>query len=204
SEVGQVFVSGMTLDQVESRLLPALQRVYSDVGRGPESLTQASVSLGRVGAVQVYVSGDVARPGSYTITSLATVMGVLQQAGGPTRPGSFRNVQRRRPGAPARPDHRCDYLVRGHGRRATPVRQGAVMFVPPAGPQVAIQGAVRRPAVYEMLPGEDLVTALEYAGGILPEAAARQVRIERILHPAQRQPGVDRVVLTADLVAIAQ
>ncbi len=55
-----------------------------------------------------------------------------------------------------------------------------------------------------MLPGEDLVTALEYAGGILPEAAARQVRIERILHPSQRQPGVDRVVLTADLVAIAQ
>lgn len=203
-EVGQVFVSGMTLDQVESRLLPALQRVYSDVGRGPESLTQASVSLGRVRAVQVYVSGDVARPGSYTISALATVMDVLQQAGGPTRSGSFRNVQIRRRGAPAESIDLYDYLVRGDASRDTRVRQGDVIFVPPAGPQVAIQGAVRRPAVYEMLPGEDLVTALEYAGGILPEAAARQVRIERILHPAQRQPGVDRVVLTADLVAIAQ
>lgn len=203
-EVGQVFVSGMTLDQVEARLMPALQRVYSDVGRGPESLTQASVSLGRVRAVQVYVSGDVARPGSYTISALATVMDVLQQAGGPTRSGSFRNVQVRRRGMPAASVDLYDYLVRGDGSHDARVQQGDVVFVPPAGPQVAIEGAVRRPAVYEMLPGEDLVTALEYAGGILPEAAARQIRIERILHPAQRQPGVDRVVLTADLVAIAQ
>src|SRR5690606_36435501 len=100
-EVGQVFVSGLTLDQVESRLMPALQRVYSDVGRGAESLTQASVSLGRVRAVQVYVSGDVEQPGSYTISALGTVMDVLQQAGGPTQSGSFRNVQIRRRGAPA-------------------------------------------------------------------------------------------------------
>ncbi|MHB1168921.1 MAG: SLBB domain-containing protein [Longimicrobiales bacterium] len=203
-EVGQIFVSGMTLDQVETRLMPALQRVYSDVGRGPESLTQASVSLGRVRAVQVYVSGDVARPGSYTISALATVMDVLQQAGGPTDAGSFRNVQVRRRGQLAGSFDLYDYLVRGDGSHDVRVQQGDVVFVPPAGPQVAIEGAVRRPAVYEMLPGEDLVTALEYAGGILPEAAARQVRIERILHPAQRQPGVDRVVLTADLVAIAQ
>ena len=203
-EVGQVFVSGLTLDQVESRLMPALQRVYSDVGRGAESLTQASVSLGRVRAVQVYVSGDVAQPGSYTISALGTVMDVLQQAGGPTQSGSFRNVQIRRRGAPAAAFDLYDYLVRGDGRHDMRLQQGDVVFVPPAGPQVAIEGAVRRPAIYEMLPGEDLVIALEYAGGILPEAAARQVRIERILHPAQRQPGVDRVVLTADLVAIAQ
>ncbi len=203
-EVGQVFVSGMTLDQVESRLLPAVQRVYTDVGTGPESLTQMSVSLGRVRAVQVYVSGDVARPGSYTVSALATVMDVLQRAGGPTRSGSFRNVQIRRRGQPAAAIDLYDYLVRGDGSRDLRVQQGDVVFVPPAGPQVAVQGVVRRPAVYEVLPNEDLVTALEYAGGILPDAAARQVRIERILPPAQRQPGVDRVVLTADLVAIAQ
>ncbi len=203
-EVGQVFVSGMTLDQIETRLLPALQRVYSDVGRGPEALTRLSVSIGRVRAIQVYVSGDVARPGSYTISALATVMDVLQRAGGPTRGGSFRNVQVRRRGEPAFSFDLYDYLVRGDGSRDVRLQQGDVVFVPPAGPQVTVEGAIRRPAQYELLPGEDLVTALEYAGGVLPEAAARQVRIERILSPIERQPGVDRVVLTADLVEIVQ
>ncbi|MGH7443563.1 MAG: SLBB domain-containing protein, partial [Longimicrobiales bacterium] len=203
-EVGQVFVSGMTLDQVETRLLPTLRRVYTDVGTGPEALTQLSVSVGRVRAVQVYVSGDVERPGSYTVSALATIMDVLQRAGGPTPGGSFRNVQVRRRDAPATAFDLYDYLVRGDGSRDIRLQQGDVVFVPPAGPQVRIEGAVRRPAVYELIPGEDLVTALEYAGGIMPEAAARQVRIERILSPIDRQPGVDRVVLTADLVAIAQ
>jgi protein involved in polysaccharide export with SLBB domain len=203
-EVGQVFVAGMTLDQVETRLLPALQRVYTDVGTGPEALTQLNVSIGRVRAVQVYVSGDVQRPGSYTVSALATVMDVLQRAGGPTREGSFRNVQVRRRSGPGTSFDLYDYLVRGDGSRDVRVQQGDVVFVPPAGPQVAVNGAVRRPAVYELIPGEDLVTALEYAGGIRPEAAARQVRIERILSPIERRPGVDRVVLTADLVAVAQ
>lgn len=203
-EVGQVFVAGMTLDQVETRLLPALQRVYTDVGTGPEALTQLNVSIGRVRAVQVYVSGDVRRPGSYTVSALATVMDVLQRAGGPTREGSFRNVQVRRRSGPGTSFDLYDYLVRGDGSRDVRVQQGDVVFVPPAGPQVAVEGAVRRPAVYELIPGEDLVTALDYAGGILPEAAARQVRIERILSPIERLPGVDRVLLTADLVAVAQ
>src|SRR5690606_6305826 len=203
-EVGQVFVSGMTLDQVEARLLPTLRQVYTDVGPGPEALTRLSVSLGRVRAVQVYVSGDVERPGSHTVSSLSTVMDVLQRAGGPSRQGSFRNVLVRRRGEPSRRIDLYDYLVRGDRSGDERLRQGDVVFVPPAGPRVGIEGAVQRPAIYEVLPGEDLVTVLEYAGGILPQAAARQVRIERILSPAERSPGVDRVVLTADLVTIAQ
>lgn len=202
-QVGQVNLAGLTLDQVESRLLPELASAYRGVGREPDAMTRMNVSVGRVRAVQVYVAGDVVRPGAFQVSALSTVMDALQRAGGPTDIGTFRRVQVRRRGSPAQSVDLYDYFVRGDGSADVRLQQGDIVFVPPAGAHVRIEGEVRRPAIYEVLPDEDLGLALEYAGGIKPQAAASQIVIERILPPFARTPGVDRVVISADLVAMA-
>lgn len=198
-DVGQVFVAGLTLGQLEDRLYDRLGRVYSGVLRGPEATTHFSVSLGRLRANQVYVVGDAERPGAYQVSSVASVFHALHMAGGPAEEGSFRRIDVRRGERVVRTVDLYDYLVRGDASSDVRLEQGDIVFIPPAGMQVRVEGAVRRPAIYEVLPGETLRDVLRYAGG--PDAAAfmRRVQIDRILPPIDRRPGVERVVIDVDV-----
>jgi len=101
-DVGQVSVNGLTVGELEELLYDRLGQVYSGVRRGADASTRFSLSLGRLRTIQVRITGAVVRPGAYTVSSTATVIEALYQAAGPTEDGSFRNIQLRRPGAPAR------------------------------------------------------------------------------------------------------
>lgn len=92
-----------------------------------------------------------------------------------------------------------EYLLRGDASRDVRLDQGDIVFVPPAGPQVKVQGSVRRPAIYEVAPDEGLQEALAFAGGLAADVNNRRVQIDRVLPPAERIPGVDRVFLDVDL-----
>lgn len=198
-DVGQVFVNGLTLSALEDRLYDRLGRVYSGVKRGPEATTHFQVSLGRLRMNQVYVIGDVQRPNAYQVSAAATVLHALYLAGGPSLNGSFRRIEVRRDGKVVQSVDLYDYLLRGDDRSDIRLEHGDIIFVPPFERRVTIQGAVRRPAIYELVEGEDLRDAIEAAGGFDATAVVQRVQVDRILPPDERRPGVDRVLIDVDL-----
>ncbi len=194
-QVGQFGVAGLTLSQLEDLLYLRLGRVYSGVRRNNPS-TRFSISVSRLRTVQIFVTGDVARPGSYQVSAAGTAMSALYAAGGPTVNGSFRRIEIRRAGELVDTLDLYDYLLRGDNRHDTRLESGDVVFVPVRGTQVKVTGEIIRPAIYELTGGETLRDLLQAAGGFEATALRRRVQIDRILPPAQRQPGgKDRVVL---------
>ena len=195
-QVGQLYVANLTLGQLEDLLYARLGRVYSGVRRSPAATTRFTVTVSRLRSVQVFVTGDVARPGSYQISALGTALTALYAAGGPTDNGSFRRVEIRRAGRLVDTLDLYDYLLRGENSHDPRLETGDVVFVPVRGTQVKVTGEVVRPAIYELKAEETLRDLLQAAGGFEAAALRRRVQIDRILPPAQRLPGGrDRVVL---------
>jgi len=197
-DVGAFVVNGLTLGDLENQLYARASQVYAGLGRGRGSPSHLQVSLGRLRTIQVYVIGDVERPGGYQVSSLATVFHALYKAGGPSRVGSFRDIQVRRGGTSQHVDL-YDYLLRGDAANDLRLEQGDMVFVPPVGSQVKVTGAVKRPATYEVKPTETVRDAILLAGGPLATAALSQVHVDRILPLAQRKPGLERVALDVSL-----
>jgi polysaccharide biosynthesis/export protein len=154
--------------------------------------------MGRMRTSVVCVVGEAEKPGAYTISSAATVMTALYRAGGPSRAGSFRAIQVRRAGRVVATLDLYDYLVRGDNSGDVRLEHGDVVFVPLAGIVVEARGALRRPAIFELRPGEDVATLLRYAGGVSADAALHRVQLDRVLTAAERRPGVDRVLLDVE------
>lgn len=198
-QVGQISVANLTLEQLRSLLYTRLARVYSGVRRGPDATIRFEVTVSRVRVNQVFVNGEVARPGSYPVSALGTVMNALYQAGGPTEAGDFRDVRVLRSGQVARTLDLYDYLVRGITRDDIRLEQGDVVFVPPRARRVQIRGSVLRPGFYDLAEPEDLRELIQFAGGLLPEADRARAHVERILPANQREPGGrDRVAVDVD------
>lgn len=202
-DVGRVPVTGLTMEQLRNALYTYLGRAYSGVDRGPEATTHFEVSLAELRTNQVFVIGEVERPSSYELSSVATTLHALYRAGGPSEQGSFRNVQIRRGDEVIGVLDVYDYLTSGIATGDIPLEQGDVVFVPVRGRRVQIDGNVLRPGIYEMIEGEGLRRLLELAGGIEPEADLRRVQIDRILPPEQRRPGVMRTLFDVNVVALA-
>ena len=199
-DVGQVIVNGLTMEQAKRRLNERLARVYSGIQLGT---TQADITVGRLRNKLVYVIGEVEVPGAYQLNGAATVFSALYRAGGPSETGSFRNLELRRGDRVVARVDLYDYLMRGDKSADLAVEQGDVLFVPLAGPQVTITGAVRRPAIFEMKSGEGLADALTFAGGAEAEAAIERIQVDRILPAGQRSPGRERVLVDVRLQDLA-
>ncbi|MEO8448672.1 MAG: SLBB domain-containing protein [Gemmatimonadota bacterium] len=195
-QVGQVYVSGLNMAQLDNLLYQRLGRVYSGVRRGDGATTRFQASVARLRTNQVFVIGDVVKPGSYQVSSAGTVLTALYQAGGPRETGSFRRVEIRRGGKLVDSLDVYDYLLRGNNSHDIRLETGDVVFVPVHGIQAAISGAITRPAIYELKSGETLRALIAMAGGFEAFALRRRVQIDRIVPPAQRQEsGRDRMVL---------
>jgi polysaccharide biosynthesis/export protein len=193
-QVGQIYVNNLTMAELENVLYSRLGRVFSGVRRGAGATTHFYITPARLGSNQIYVTGDVLRPGSYRISSAATALTALYSALGPSDNGSLRQVLIRRGSAVDTLDV-YDYLLNGNTAHDVRLNNGDLVFVPIHGPRARIVGEVARPATYEMRPGETLADALRFAGGFTAEAARRRVQIERIVPPSQRVPGGrDRIV----------
>src|SRR6266516_2738880 len=189
-QVGQVFVSNLTLDQLRDVLYTRLGRVYSGVRRSAGATVRFDVSVANVRANQLYVVGEVAQPGAYQISSLGTVLTSLYAAGGVTERANMRTVEVRRHSKPVATFDLYEYLLRGDTRNDVRLETGDVVFVPVHGTRVQVTGAVTRPAIYELGPGETLSDLIRAAGGFRPDAALQRVSVYRTLPAAQRTPGL--------------
>ena len=185
-QVGQVYVNGLTMGQLRASLRSRLGQAYSGIGAGT---TRFDVSVGRLRTNQVYVIGEVTQPGAYQLSSVATVLNALYAAGGPTDRGNFRTIEVRRQGALAATFDLYDYLLRGETGADISLQQGDVVRVPVHGTRAAITGAVVRPAIYELKPGETLSDLIDAAGGFLAEASLERITISRIRPIGDRRAG---------------
>ena len=164
-QVGQVFVNGLTMTQLNQLLQTRLGRAYSGIRSGT---TRFDVTIARLRTNQVFVIGEVAQPGAYQLASVATVLNALYAAGGPTERGNFRAIEVRRRGEVVAVLDLYDYLLKGSTKDDIVLEQGDVVFVPLRGVRVSVSGAVVRPAIYELKSGETLENLLITAGGVQP------------------------------------
>ena len=200
--VGQYTAGGQRLGELRDRLRRFLSRSYAGLYGEPPS-TFMDLTLTRLRPVQVFVTGAVARPGAYTVPSGTSVFNVLYVVGGVTTDGTLRRIRVVRAGQDVAALDAYDYLL--DGRTPSPIRlqQGDRLFVPPRGKTVAIRGAVRRDAFYELLPGEGLAELIAFAGGLEAEAYAERFQVERIVPFAERRaPSVARQVLDLPLTPV--
>ena len=202
-QVGQIPVANLTLAELESVLYTRLGRVYSGVKR-EGATTRFSVSVSKLRSNQIFVNGDVDRPGSYRISSAGTALTALYAAGGPSDIGSLRKISVRRGGKTIATLDVYDYLLRGDASGDVRLENGDIVFVPVHGAHVRIAGEVNRPATYELKDGETLADLVNAAGGFSATAGRQRLQIERITPPSQRSgAGRDRVLLqvTSDQLA---
>jgi polysaccharide biosynthesis/export protein len=203
-QVGQLAVANLTMAELESLLYARLARSYSGVRRGADARTRFSLSVSRLRAIQVFVTGEVAQPSSYRVSSTATAMTALYAAGGPTANGSMREVVVRRNGAVVGTLDLYDYLLRGDNGRDVRLENGDIVFVPIHGSRVRVTGEVRRPATYELRSGETLRDAIAAAGGLRATAIASRLLVTRIVPPADRAVGGrDRIAIDIPVVSDA-
>ncbi|MDR7295803.1 protein involved in polysaccharide export with SLBB domain [Pelomonas aquatica] len=170
--IGPVVVAGVRHADLNDLLTHRVAQVFKNF--------QLSATLGRLRSIRYYVTGFVARPGAYSVSSLATVMTGLVQAGGPAAAGSFRNIELRRNGQKVGQFDLYDLLVRGDKKGDLPLQADDVLHVGPIGPQVALIGSVNRPAVVELKGSETVSDAIAYVGGLSTVADMRRVAIERL------------------------
>ena len=172
-EVGPVLVSGRSLADVQQNLQQILRTQFRDAS--------ADVSLTRLRTVRVYEVGDVANPGAYDVSSLSTPLNALFSAGGPTSRGSLRILKHYRGNQLVQNVDLYDLLLHGVKGDIARLENGDSVLVPPIGPQVTVEGIVRRPAIYELKDEKNLASVLELSGGLLPTAALRHIEVERTL-----------------------
>jgi polysaccharide export outer membrane protein len=183
-EAGPVLVSGKSLADVQQNLQQILRTQFRDVS--------AEVSLARLRTIRIYEVGEVANPGAYDISSLSTPLNALFAAGGPTQKGSLRLVKHYRDGQLVQVVDLYDLLLRGVNTNLGRLDNGDTILVPPIGPQITVEGMVRRPAIYELHDEHDLAAVLELAGGLLPAAALSHIEVQRLVaHEKQTMLTVD-------------
>jgi polysaccharide biosynthesis/export protein len=188
-EVGPVSVAGQTFASAKAHLESALERQLIGV--------HASVSMGDTRTIRVFVLGDAKFPGSYTISGLGTITSALFAAGGVQPIGSLRNIQLKRRGELLRKLDLYDMLIRGDSTDDAKLLPGDVIFIPPVGPTVAVDGEVHRPAIYEIRSESSVADVIRLAGGLTPEADTEKAALMRI------DDALHRVVLQVDLTGSA-
>lgn len=171
-EIGPLLVSGRSLGEVQEAVQRAMRTEFKDVS--------ADVSLSRLRTVRVYVVGDVAAPGAYDISSLSTPLSAIFMAEGVTPRGSLRKLKHFHGKQLVQEVDAYDLLLHGMQSELRNLDNGDTILVPPLGPQVTVDGMVRRPAIYELNNEKTLADVLELAGGILPTAMVTHVEVQRV------------------------
>ncbi len=186
-ELGPIPVSGLRFEAVRS----LIQSRVADQMIG----TQVSVTMADLRSIQVFVVGDVERPGSYIVSGHAPISHALFAAGGIKPIGSLRNIQLKRNGRLVRRLDLYELLLNGDTSNDVRLLQGDVIFVPPVGVTAGLSGEVRRPAIYEFRGEGTAADLLQLGGGLTPEADPGLARLQRI------QVGRERQMLDVDLTS---
>ena len=174
--LGPIYLNGLTVDQADTRIKSRLKAIYSTLGNN----TFAQISLGQIRTISVNVIGEVKRPGTYSMSSFGTAFNALYYAGGPSETGSLRDIQIFRGGKKINKLDAYNFLIYGEGQNIM-LQDNDVVLVRPYQNRVGIDGEVKRPAYYELVKGESLEKAIDFAGGFSSDAYRGSISLRRNL-----------------------
>ena len=178
-QVGQVSVAGIHYGDLEQHLKSEISKIFKNFN--------VTASVGRLRSIQVIVVGDARYPGTYTISSLSTLVNAIFASGGPTPQGSLRHIQVRRDGTTITDFDFYDLLIKGDKSKDVRLQPGDVLYIPHVGPLVAISGSVNSPAIYEMKDSSTLNDLIEIAGDLSTVADTNKITIDRFVdHQARK------------------
>lgn len=178
-QVGQISVAGIHYGDLEQHLKNEISRIFKNFN--------VTANIGRLRSLQVIVVGDARYPGTYTISSLSTLVNAIFASGGPTPQGSLRDIQVRRDGATITHFDFYDLLIKGDKSKDVRLEPGDVIYIPHVGPVVAIAGSVNSPAIYEMKAHSTLGDLIEIAGDLSPVADTNKITIDRFVEHTARK-----------------
>ena len=169
--VGSVQVAGVRYRDLQGYLHKAIGRIFRNF--------QLTTSIVQTRSVQVYVVGNAIRPGSYTLSSMSTLLNALFASGGPSVTGSLRNIKLKRGGAPLVTFDLYDMLLYGDKSSDAALQDGDVIYIPPVGPQIALYGDVKNAAIFELKQKSSIADAVTWAGGFDSAADLKQVIVQK-------------------------
>lgn len=201
-KVGSINVAATRYQDLDERVRRAVGRIFKNF--------DLVVTLGELRSIQIFVVGQVRRPGSYTVSSLATLVNALFVSGGPSGKGSMRRIQLKRANRVVTEFDIYDLLLKGDKSKDSQLLPGDVIFVPPIGPLAAISGSVNVSAIFELKGAQTLSDLIAMAGGLTTTAFGENVLLERIQGRTVRtvdeftldQAGLAKPVRDGDLVRV--
>jgi len=192
-QVGAIVVAGVRYGDLQSVIAAKVSRQYRNF--------RIAVTIGELHGLTVYVTGFAQTPGSYTVSSLSTLVNAVLAAGGPSAGGSFRSIQLRRSGRLVSDFDLYDFLLKGDKNADAALQNGDVIYIAPVGSQVAVIGSVNNESIFEAKPGDTLTDILVYAGGV--NTVADDTRL-LVLDPLSTTSGWQQVTPAQAGVQIAR
>ncbi len=171
-QVGSIQVAGIPYSALQDTVRARIAKIYRNFN--------LSVTMGQLHSIRVYVTGEARQPGSFTVSSLSTLVSALYVTGGPAPQGSFRHIQVRREGQVITDFDLYALLVYGDKSKDVPLLPGDVIYIPPVGPQAALFGSVKNSAIYELKSDTTVAELIKDAGGLSVLASLSNAAIERI------------------------
>ncbi len=184
SSLGPVYLNGMTVKEANSYLQREFAKIYAGV---QGNTSHVNLTLGQIRTIQINVMGEAAIPGTYRLSSFASVFHALYRAGGINNIGSLRNIRVMRGGRKVAEVDVYDYLLYGKSVDDFRLMENDMILVPPYESMVMLSGKVKRPMYYEMKSDETLHTLLNYAGGFTGDAYTKSVRLCRRNNGMEKQ-----------------
>ncbi|WP_172656533.1 SLBB domain-containing protein [Catenovulum maritimum] len=171
-ETGPMQVVGMSFSEFKSFINEQIdQKVIG---------AKANVTMGELRSIRIFILGEAYKPGAYTVSSLSSITHALFVSGGITEVGSLRNIQLKRKGRVVTTFDLYDLLLKGDTSNDTNLLPGDVVFIPPVGETVGIDGEVKRPAIYELKQTTTAQQLINLAGGLLTTAYPNASKVERL------------------------
>jgi protein involved in polysaccharide export with SLBB domain len=186
-KVGAIHLAGIPYSELDNVVRNAIARYFHDF--------KVQASMGQLRSVRVFVAGQAQKPGAYTVSSLSTLMNALFFAGGPLPTGSMRQIQLKRAGRIVSEFDLYDLLLKGDTSNDVRLQASDVIFIPPVGPEVAVVGAVKTNAIFELKGTQTIGDVVSMAGGADSVAELTNGSLERI--DEQRDRVVESIVLDA-------
>lgn len=180
--IGLLNVSGKTIEQATASIKSKLAANNYAVGHG----TTVQVSLGNIRSIKVILVGEVQKPGTYTLPSLATVFNALYAAGGPNNNGSFRQIEVIRDNRIIKRLDVYDFLLKGEQKDNIGLQDQDIIRIPTYRVRVQMSGQVKNPALFEVLPGETLQDVIGFAGGFTDQAYTALIKVSQISDQQRR------------------
>ncbi|QKZ15701.1 SLBB domain-containing protein [Spirosoma sp. KUDC1026] len=177
--ISPIYVNGLTIEQAERRIISRLRTLYQGLNSAGSGIN-AQLTLGSVRSIKVTLMGQVVRPGTYTLSSLATVFNALYAAGGPDpERGSFRSINILRGNRIIRTLDVYDFLLRADQRSNIRLQDQDLIFINHYENRIELGGEVKQPGLYEIRTGETLQQVLAFAGGFAERAYTAALTLQR-------------------------